>query len=217
MLTASLSHCHQTLQAPVSIKPLVFYHPPCISVHPPPCWKHLETHSLCCWLVLLQVSPPPVPQAHPVFQKEYYSSLVSSASDNPKRLWQTVNKLLHCKSSSPLPTTSPGTSHADSFASFFTDKISKLRLFLTSNPTTSSPHLPSPPGTHADFSVFSPASESEVHKILSNCPDKLSDSDPISTWLHKECSSLLVPTITNTVNLCLTIGQFPPTLKESVI
>ena len=28
-------------------------------------------------------------------KKEYFSSLVSSASDNPKRLWQTVNKLLH--------------------------------------------------------------------------------------------------------------------------
>ena len=115
-------HRHQTLQAPVSIKPLVFYHPACILIHPPPCWKHPETYSLCCWLVLLQVSPQPIPQAHPVFQKKYYSSFVSSASDNPKHLWQTVNKLLHRKSSSPLLTTSPGTSLADSFASFFTGK-----------------------------------------------------------------------------------------------
>ena len=37
----------------------------------------------------------------------------------PQTSWQTVNKLLHRKSSSPLPTTSPGTSTADSFASFF--------------------------------------------------------------------------------------------------
>ena len=76
------------------------------------------------------------------------------ASDNPKRLWQTVNKLLHRKSSSPLPTTSPGTSLADSFASFFTGKISKLRLSLTSNPATSSPHSPSPPATPPNFSVI---------------------------------------------------------------
>ena len=58
---------------------------------------------------------------------EYYSSFVSSVSHNPKCLWQTVNKLLHGKSSSPLPTTS-GTSLADRFASFFTGKISKLHL-----------------------------------------------------------------------------------------
>ena len=39
------------------------------------------------------------------------------------------------------------TSLADSFASFFTGKISKFRLSLTSHPTTSSPHSPSPPAT----------------------------------------------------------------------
>jgi len=84
-------------------------------------------------------------------------------------------------------------------------------------PTTSSPHSPTPPATPPDFSVFTPASESEVHKILYNCPNKQSDSDPIPTWLLKECSSTLVPTITNIVNLSLTTGQFHPTLKESII
>ena len=121
-------------------------------------------------------------------KKEYYSSLVSSASDNPKHLWQTVNKLLHRKSSSPLLTTFPGTSLADSFASLFTGKISKLRLSLS--PATPLHHLRiSSHATPPDFSVFTPASESEVHKILSNCPNKQSDSDPIPTWLLKECSS----------------------------
>ena len=85
-------------------------------------------------------------------KKDYYSSLVSSASDNPKRLWQTVNKLLHGKkkSSSPLPTTSPGTSLAESFA-FFTGKISKKSL--TSNPATSSPHS-SPPGFSKNVHLY---------------------------------------------------------------
>jgi len=52
---------------------------------------------------------------------------------------EQVNKLLHRKSSSPLPTTSPSTSLADSFASFFTGKISKLRFFLS--PATLLHHL----------------------------------------------------------------------------
>jgi len=56
-------------------------------------------------------------------KKQYFSNLVSSVSDNPKHLWlQTVNKLLHHKSSSPLPTSTSGSSLADSFANFFTDK-----------------------------------------------------------------------------------------------
>ena len=129
---------------------------------------------------------------HTCTKKENFSSLVSSASDNPKRLWQTVNKLLHRKSSSPLPITSPGTSLADSFASFFTNKISKLHLFYTSLPATSSPHSPSPPAIPPNFSGFTPTSKPEVYKILSSYPCKERDSDPIPTWFLKECSSVLV-------------------------
>jgi len=68
-----------------------------------------------------------------------------------------------------------------------------------------------------DFSTFKPASESEISKILFNCPNKQCDFDPIPTWLLKECSALLVPTITNIVNLSLISGNFHHTLKESVI
>ena len=54
---------------------------------------------------------------------------------------QCINKLLHRNSSSPLPTCTSASALADSLASFFTDKISKLRLSLTnSSSTSSSPH-----------------------------------------------------------------------------
>jgi len=59
---------------------------------------------------------------------QYFSKLVSSSSDNPRRLWQIVNKLLNRKSASPLPSSSGATSIANCFAYLFTDKISKLRL-----------------------------------------------------------------------------------------
>jgi len=98
-----------------------------------------------------------------------------------------------------------------------TDKIFNLCLSLSSNPTTSSPHSSYSPTTPPNFSFFTPAFESEILKILSNCPNKQPDSDPISTWLLKECGSVLVPTITNIVNFSLTSGQFHPILKESVI
>jgi len=52
------------------------------------------------------------------------------------------------------------------------------------------------------------ATESEISKIFSSCPNKQSDSDPTLTWLLKECSSVLIPTITNIVNLSLSSGQF---------
>ena len=95
-------------------------------------------------------------------KKQNFSKLVSSSSDNPRRLWQTVNKLLNRKSVSPLPSSSATTSIADRFASFFTDKISKLRLSLANNSSSTSPHSPLPPVAPPDFSVFKPTSESEV-------------------------------------------------------
>ena len=39
----------------------------------------------------------------------------------------------------------------------------------------------------------------------------------IPTWLLKQCASILVPTITNIVNLSLNSGEFHPTLKQSII
>jgi len=82
-----------------------------------------------------------------LIKKQYYSHLVSSSSENPRHLWQTLNRLLHRKSSSPLPYSTSVTSLTDSFASFFTDKISRLRISLTSISPAVSPYTPSPSST----------------------------------------------------------------------
>ena len=149
-------------------------------------------------------------------KKEYYSSLVSSASDNPKRLWQTINKLIHHKSSSPLPTTSPGTSLADSFASFFHRQNIQTPSFSHQQPwyiisalTLSSCYSP-------DFQVFIPASESEIHKIVTNCrtsnmihiPSQLGFSKNVHPYLF-----LQSPVLSTSLSF---LASFIP-LKESVI
>ena len=77
-------------------------------------------------------------------KKQYYSNFIFSGSDNRRRLWQTVNKLLCRKAASPLPTSTSFILLADSFVAFFTDKISKLHLALGALSTTMSPHSPAP-------------------------------------------------------------------------
>jgi len=74
-------------------------------------------HAENIWKRTFQVSPQPIPQAHPVFQKR--ASYLQPPTTPNVFGKQSYTKLLHCKSFSPLPTTSPGTSLADSFASFF--------------------------------------------------------------------------------------------------
>jgi len=103
-------------------------------------------------------------------KKQFYSNLVSSCLGNPRRLWQTINKLLHRKSSSPLPTSTSASPVADSLASFLTDKISKLRLSLANSSTSASPCSPSSPITPPDFCTFKPAFESKSLKSYWTAP-----------------------------------------------
>ena len=121
------------------------------------------------------------------------------------RLWQTVNRLLHRKSSSPLPSSTSVTSLADSFASFFIDKISRLRISLTSISPAVSPHTPSPPSTPPVFPTFRPASESEIYKIVFDCTNKQSDWEQIPTWLLKKMCFCIHP---YNYQHCQSLSQF---------
>ena len=169
----------------------------------------METYSLCCWL---EVSPQPLPQLI-LSSKNYFSSLVSSAADNPKRRLQTVSKLLHRKSSSPLPTTSPGTLLADYFASFLQAKYSN---FLP--PATLLHHL-------RTFSFCYPRWCLSFHSCLKhrNSPDPVQLSNQaisLRSHFHMASQRMFIGTCFHNQQYCLPLSnfrQFHPTLKESVI
>ena len=57
-------------------------------------------------------------------------------------------------------------------------------------------------------------SEGEVSKLLSQSPATDSDLDPIPTSLLKQCACVLLPTITNIINLSLSSGTFPDQFKS---
>src|SRR6218665_1714030 len=78
-------------------------------------------------------------------------------------LLYTYNSLLHRKSPSPLPTSIPPPSIADTFSSFFSDKISSLRVtlqsLLASQSSTADPPPPPipqplPPNLLFKFSIL---------------------------------------------------------------
>ena len=57
----------------------------------------------------------------------YYTNLITANSRDPKKLWQSLRKVLHRTSETVLPAHSSDKSLADMFASFFSNKISKIR------------------------------------------------------------------------------------------
>ena len=70
----------------------------------------------------------------------YYTNLITANSDDPKKLWQSLRKVLHCTSETVLLAHSSEKSLADTFASFFTNKISKIRdTFPTSGSFNDAP------------------------------------------------------------------------------
>ena len=156
-------------------------------------------------------------------KEDHYSSLINTCIGNPKKLWQTVNNILHRNKPTPLPMSPPlGTSLSTMFASFFKDKIDQIRVKITSSWTNNqlsglNPHIPEPSSPPASLLQFRSVTEEEVTKVLQMSPDKYCDLDPIPTSLLKKCSSVLVPVITIIVNLSFSSGTFPENFKNSVI
>ena len=146
-------------------------------------------------------------------KRAYNSSLISSSISNPRQLWSNINRLLHRSPLPALPTCDSFSSLFQSFAQFFSDKIHKLHTSLLSNHTSTSPHIP-PPFTPPSFSSFTSVNSEEVFNLLSHSPDTNCDLDPIPTSLLKQCSHVLLPTITNIINLSLSTGVFPDQFKS---
>ena len=87
-----------------------------------------------------------------------------------------------------------------SFATFFSDKIHKLHTSLLNHACSS--HI-SPPVAPPHFASFAPVTMDEIYKLPSDSSETNCDLDPIPTSLLKQCSSFLLPTITNIINLSL--------------
>jgi len=124
--------------------------------------------------------------------------------------------ILHRKSSSLLPSSVSLSVLASQFAIFFKQKISQLRLTLSTNRPRAA-HYPSPLVPPLDYSILPPATEDEILKLILDRPNKQCGLNALPTSLLKHCSCVLAPIITRIVNLSLASGEFPPQLKQSII
>ena len=140
----------------------------------------------------------------------YFTNLITANSDDPKKLWQSLRKVLHRTSETVLPAHSSEKSLADTFASFFTNKISKIRdTFPTSGSFNDAPESVPPA-----FNTFKPVAEDEVSKYIKESPTKPCPLDPIPTFLLKDCLDILL-SITKLVNYSLINGSFPSAFKRA--
>ena len=125
-------------------------------------------------------------------RSNYYRNLISDNAHDSKKLWQVLRSVLHSVPDKVLPSHASHIGLANRFATFFSDKISKIRDSFTN---TDSFTLPAPSDV-PKFDLFKSVSEDEVRKVIAKSPTKSCMLDPWPTFLLKECLDILLPSIT---------------------
>ena len=123
----------------------------------------------------------------------YYTNLITANSDDHKKLWQSLRKVLHHTSDTVLPAHSSDKCLADMFAfNHAPDSV--------------------PPAFNTSMHV----TEDVVHKCINESPTKSCSLDPIPTFLLEDCLDIL-PSITKLVNYSLIEASFPNSFKKVVV
>ena len=67
------------------------------------------------------------------------------------------------------------------------------------------------------LSIFVPAMEDEVRRLVNKIPSKPCSLDPVPTCFLKEHLDCLLPSITNIVNLSMSKGIVPTKMKAALV
>ena len=145
----------------------------------------------------------------------YYREIISENSGNQKVLFNTVNELLQKSCVKRYPPSSDACSLANAFADFFAQKIDRIHADLHEKRRTADPNVSSSESTRCqvELSDFAVLSQDTVKEYACKSAKKSCNLDPLPASLMKNCLDMLLPTITNIVNLSLSTGTMPETLK----
>ena len=145
-------------------------------------------------------------------KSDFLKSRIHDNQDNPQKLWQTLNDVLHRSAAKVLPSVNSPQLLANKFVEFFTEKITNIRQsFANSNPPQYTDSDLIPPV----FSAFSSVSEDQVATIIKNSPSKSCSLDPWPTFLVVEFLDILITPITSVINASLHEGSCPKFFKQA--
>ena len=107
---------------------------------------------------------------------------------------------------------------ASDFQKFFIDKIAAVRASTdgASNPAFSGVvgHF-RPSREDIGLNALKSVDLEEVMRLISSLPNKQCRSDPLPTWLLKECTAELAPFIRRLFNASLCSGRVPQSFKSA--
>ena len=138
--------------------------------------------------------------------------LVYQSQNDSKKLFNIVNKLLGRKTSNPLPTAKSDEQLAEEFATYFLNKIDKIReRFINIEPYQPS-RLDIP-----WLSKFALVTASRLGQIIRKMPSQTCQLDQVPTSKLQEILEGCLPSITYIVNRSLDQGEFCNSWKEALV
>jgi len=140
---------------------------------------------------------------------DYVQSKLSDAKTS-KDSFAVLNMLLHKKVEYPLPAHDNVSTLAESFATYFNDKIASVRQVFASS--GQSVPISEPVGHCCTLDSFQPVSTDNIVKHINSSASKSCSHDPIPTWLLRKCPGAL-PMLCDIVNDSILHGCMPSTLK----
>ena len=149
-------------------------------------------------------------------RQSFFSDIIAKNSNNARSLFITVDRLTN----PPVSVTPELLSNqaCNKFASFFTDKIQKIRQSVRAS-TPGAAHMSplcSPKNTNT-MTHFSPISPKTLDEIICHLKTTTCCLDTLPTGFFKTVSGCMAPDILLIVNTSLLSGVFPQTLKTAVI
>ena len=148
-------------------------------------------------------------------KSDYYTSLLSNNSANPRQMRNSVNKILHREKSKPLPEHTSLDTLCSSFSKFFTDKITLIRSNFVTN--DHSHNFPKTPHVENVMNQSTPTTTSEVRSIIIKSTNASCDLDPFPTRLLKHYIDDLIIPITAIINLSMQDGVVPHDFKQALV
>jgi hypothetical protein len=150
-------------------------------------------------------------------KRDFYSERVKECPDQ-KSLFKVANTLLNKSSSTSLPDHTCSQDLANRFNDFFTQKIKNIRQRLDTTQSKkallcSNISMPSPPL----LDQLEPTSPEEVKKIVMSSKTTSCRLDPMPTSFLKLMLNVLLPLLTQIVNMSFEQGVMPYNLKEAFV
>jgi hypothetical protein len=150
-------------------------------------------------------------------KQEYYSSKVLNCKGDQKKLFTIIKTLSKPLSDIEYPDYTSPNELANNFGDYFALKIIKIRKELDDLNIQAVRRPQNAYASDLKLTTFEELSDEEVRKLIIKSPNKQSSTDPLPTWLLKDCMESLLPALKLMLNMSLRIGYFPEYWTDAIV